>query len=68
MRMKHRQNAGFLGNADLSVPSENLIIMVWVKRIPQTNSINLRLCAIDPPSPSGKLLNYLSGKEVIKHV
>lgn len=39
-----------------------------IKRYAKADIENLRLCAIDPPSPSGKFLNYLTGKEVIKHV
>ena len=29
---------------------------------------NLRMCSIDPPAPTGRFGNYLSGKEVVPHV
>ena len=39
-----------------------------IKHYARTDIENLRLCAIDPPSPSGLFDDYLSGKKVIRRV
>ena len=39
-----------------------------IKHYAKVDIENLRLCAIDPPAPSGLFLSYLSGKEVMNHV
>ncbi len=39
-----------------------------IKHYAKADIENLRLCSIDPPEPSGRFLDYLSGKKVIYHV
>ncbi len=39
-----------------------------IKHYARADIKNLRMCSIDPPSPSGFFKNYLSGKEVVSHV
>lgn len=39
-----------------------------VKHYARADIENLRMCSIDPPSPTGRFDNYLSGKEVVPHV
>lgn len=39
-----------------------------IKRYAKTDIENLRLCAIDPPEPTGLFMDFLSGKKVFQHV
>lgn len=39
-----------------------------IKHYAKVDIKNLRSCSIDPPAPSGRFGDYLSGKEVVAHV
>lgn len=39
-----------------------------IKHYARTDIENLRLCALEPPAPSGFFEEYLSGKKVIERV
>ena len=39
-----------------------------IKHYARVDIQNLRRCSIDPPAPTGRFNDYLSGKEVISHV
>ena len=39
-----------------------------IKHYAKADIENLRMCSIDPPSPTGIFREYLSGREVIPHV
>ena len=39
-----------------------------IKHYAKADIENLRLCSIKPPAPTGRFLDYLSGREVISHV